>query len=54
MKVVNSHNIKLSNLHRIGKYGKGKWGKIGKIIKKNRNFHIVSIDTESAPAFMYF
>jgi len=33
----------LSNLHKIGKYGK----EIGEIINKigeNRNFHIVSID----------
>jgi len=33
----------LSNLHKIGKYGKGKRGKIINKIRTNRNFHIVSI-----------
>jgi len=43
----------LSNLHKIGKYNK----EIGEIINKieeNRNFHIVSVDTESAPVFLKF
>jgi len=40
--------VKLSNLHKIGKYGK----EIGKIINKvgkNRNFHKVSITLHQPP-----
>jgi len=39
--------VKLSNLHKIGKYNKENRGKFGEIINKIGNFHIVNIDTES-------
>jgi len=46
------HKVKLCNLYKIEKCGKKIGEKIGKIFNKigeNRNFHIVSIDTASAP-----
>jgi len=46
------HKVKSSKLHKIGKYGKKIGEEIWKIINEigeNRSFHIVSIDTKSAP-----
>jgi len=40
----------LSNLHKIGKYSKEIEEKSGNY-QQNWNFHIVSIDTKSAPAY---
>jgi len=42
----------MSNLHKIGNYGQEN-REIIKKFGKNRNYHIVSIDTASAPLCTY-
>jgi len=51
VKVVISHNVKLSNLYKIAKYDK-EIGKKSENYQQNRNFHIVSIYTASAPGLV--